>query len=430
MRIPADGGIPESIIKAKSGTLAFPQILPDGKSILYTAVAGTTQQSIMVQSLKSGEPKELFAGIGARYLPTGHIVYAVGNNLLAVPFDLDRLEVAGGSVPIVEGVFRTYTAQYAVSDSGTLVHIPRTTGAAALGRTLAWVDQMGKEEPLAASSNVYSFPKISPDWTRVALTAGIGANQDIWIWDLGRKTLTRLTFNKGIDRSPLWTLDGKRIAFVSSREGALDSFYWKAADGTGEDEKLGSVSGVRIIPSSWSADGKVLVFEGTVGTGTGFDIGVLSMEGDRKWRPLVQGEFTEANPQISPDGRWMAYLSNESGRTEIYVRPFPEVNSGKWQISTNGGQQPRWSPDNRELFYRNGDAMMGVAVETEPTFRAGLPKELFRSTYFSQYGHQWDISPDGKQFLMIKQPQSTGEVSAFGVPQRINIVLNWFEELK
>jgi Tol biopolymer transport system component len=153
------------------------------------------------------------------------------------------------------------------------------------------------------------------------------------------------------------------------------------------------------------------------------------MEGERVPKPLLKEKYTEANPQISPDGRWMAYLSGESGGAEVYVCPFPDVNKGKWQVSTNGGLEPRWSRDGREVFYRNGDAMMAVAVETAPTFRvAGIPKELFRGNYFSQYGHQWDLSRDGKRFLMIKEPEAAASTGSG--PRKINIVVNWFEELK
>jgi eukaryotic-like serine/threonine-protein kinase len=429
MRISANGGTPESLAKGKSNYVFHPNILPDGKSILYCALdVGFIKPRVMLYSLKSGESKELFAGEAIRYLPTRQIVYGLPDtsNIAAIPFDLKRLEVAGGQVPMVQDV-----GEIAISDSGTLVYTPGSTLDTTQGYTLMWVDRKGKAEPLAAPANIYSFPKISPDGTRVALSVETGGNQDIWIWDIARKILTRLTFNKGIDRSPIWTLDGKRIAFVSYREGASSSVYWRAADGTGDDEKLGSVSGGRTVLSSWSADGKAMVFEDYREATQLASIGMLSIEGDRKWKPLLQDEYTQANPQISPDGRWMAYFSMESGKAEIYVRPFPKVNSGKWQVSFGGGQEPRWSPDGRELFYRNGDAMMAVAVETAPTFKAGLPKELFRGNYSSYYGHSWDIRPDGKKFLMIQPPASTQAAPTAAAPRpKINIVVNWFEELK
>ena len=344
MRISANGGTPESLVKAESGVLlADPQVLPDGKSVLFTHLP--VPPKIMVQSLKSGVRKELLAGDGARYLPTGHLVYQLGNNLFGIAFDLDRLEVAGGPVPLVEGL-----RVWDISDSKTLIYVPGTASAAGPTRTLLWVNREGKEEPLAAPPNAYAGPKISSDGTRVALTVGPSQNQDIWIWDLVRKTMTRLTFDKKNNIGSIWTPDGKRIVYFSTREGPFGGVYWKAADGAGADEKLASAPDRYLLPWSWSSDGKTLVM--TEFSGGKHGIEMLSMEGDRLRKPLLQHEeYDEAQPKISPDGRWMAYMSNESGQNEIYVRPFPEVNKGRWQVSTSGGAAPLWSPNGRELFY-------------------------------------------------------------------------------
>jgi Tol biopolymer transport system component len=426
MRIPDKGGTPTSIIKGKAGILQFPQILPNGKSVLFEMYEAN---KIMVQSLESGEPKELLAGANPRYLPTGHIVYAEENNLFAVRFDQNKLEMTGGRVSLVEGVYLSdFCLQYTVSDSGTLAYIPGVTGKSVAARTLVWVDRNGKEEPLGAQPDAYRTPKISPDGTKVALTVGMGRNSNIWIWDLFRKTLSRLTYDKGEDSSPIWSPDGKRIVFASQREGAR-GIYWKAADGTGKIDKLSTGFHFFAGDISWSGDGKALVFMEVFNDSLSFiGIAQMLMEGDRASKPLLREKYVQANPQISPDGRWIAYMSEESGKNEIYVRPFPEVNSGKWPVSTSGGIEPRWSRDGRELFYRNGDAMMAVTVETKPTFKAGVPKELFRGTYFSTLGIHWDISPDGKRFLMIKE--SAGKTPAAAGPRKINIVLNWLEELK
>jgi len=333
--------------------------------------------------------------------------------------------VTGGSVPVVEGVISPL--HYAISDSGTLTYIPGSVLSAQ--RTLVWVDRKGKEQPLAAQPNDYHAPHISPDGTKIALEISTSTyRSNIWIWDLVRETMTRLTFNEA--HTPLWTLDGKRVAFVAGLDPSNSGVFWKAADGTGADEKISSVPGRLDAPWSWSSDGKILVtLEHS--SATGFDIGSLSMEGDYKWKPLLQEKYTELQPKISPDGRWMAYASDESGTYEIYVRPFPDVNRGRWQVSTSGGDTPLWSPNGRELFYRNGDAVMAVAVEAGQTFKCGKPEALFRGKYTALNGedaHTWDISPDGKQFLMMKEQgsaASTGEG-----PRKINIVLNWTEELK
>jgi serine/threonine-protein kinase len=233
--------------------------------------------------------------------------------------------------------------------------------------------------------------------------------------------MTRLTFTGST--YPLWTPDGKRIAFQSGIVGKA-AVYWKAADGTGEDERLGSEQLIQ-RPLSWSGDGKTLILVEQTVVGKAAYIGALSMEGDHKRRPLLQERHSDVAARISPDGRWMAFASDESAKYEVYVRPFPDVNKGKWQVSTSGGTGPLWSPDGRELFYRNGDSVMAVAVQTAPTFNPGKTEILFQGQYASG---GWDIHPDGKRFLMIKEVASTSPEA--GGPRRINVVVNWFEELK
>jgi Tol biopolymer transport system component len=375
----------------------------------------------------------LFPGDNAWYLPTKHIVYALANTLCAVPFHLDTFQIAGRPVQMIEGVFRgsaLYPPIFAVSDAGTLIYLPETTGAAATGRILAWVDMKGKEELLAAPPNAYSDPKISPDGKRIALSIATSSNTNIWIWDLVREALTRLTFDASLDAAPLWTRDGKRIFFASIRGGTY-GVYWKASDGAGDVEQLGGVPAIgNLFPQTWSGDGNSLILMQYI---TGTDIGAVSMEGERKWRLLLKEKYNEYNAQISPDAKWMAYTSDESGLREVFACPFPDVESGgRWQVSTGGGDCPLWSPDGRDLFYRNGDATMSVDVETDPAFKPGKPEALFRGAYYNPGTGIafWDISPDGKRFLMIKQPASTDAASAAGSPRKINVVVNWTQELK
>ena len=439
MRVSSNGGNPEILIPSEGNTLISPQIMPDRKSVIFTIYQNGEFQ-IVVQSLESGERKVLVeGGCSNKYLSTGHLIYVIGNNLFAVPFDADKLEVTGGPVSLVEGIYRmaVFAPQYAVSDSGALIYYPAFSGAAGVPaqRTLVWVDREGKEEPISAQPNAYGSPRISPDGTKVALVANTGGNQDIWIWDLVRKTLTRLTFDDAADWSPIWTPDGEKIVFRSARK---EGIYWKAADGTGNVEHLGSVPNRQSVPQSLSSDGKTLLLEELTGGGTGlnFDIGAMSMEGDHERRPLLEEKYAEVEPRISPDGRWMAYQSNESGQGEVYVRPYPEVDSGgRWQISTNGGGSPLWSPDGQELFYSNNGTVMVVSIKIDPAFTLDTPQILFRGTFYSTAFLQvdfanWDISHDGKRFLMIKPDESTDEEFATEVPRKINIVLNWFEELK
>jgi serine/threonine protein kinase len=434
MRVSGNGGTPESLVKTKSASSVYPHILPDRKSVLYTDSAGATHGIIMVHSLESGETKELFPGFAVGYLPTGHIIYGLPNddNLYAIPFDPDTLKVKGGPVPIVEGVMG-HGVQCAVSDAGTLVYMPGTMGGASGAElTPVWVDRKGKEEPIAADPDNYLFPSISPDGTKVALTVGFGSNEeDIWIYDLVHKNRTRLTFDEANDRFPLWAPDGKRIAFMSVRD-EKPGIYWRKADGTGTDELLAAESGVAFFPRSWSDDGKMLIYVENIG-GTNPDIGAISMEGDHAKKQLLHDKHMEVDPRISPDGRWMVYSCNESGQYEVYVRPYPEVDGGKWQVSTDGGVWPLWSPDGRELFYRSGDKYMGVPLKTEPSFSFETPNLLFQGTYVipsTSFLSNWDISPDGKRFLMIKQLTAAGSESTSAGPSKINIVLNWFEELK
>jgi serine/threonine protein kinase len=428
MSIPANGGRAEAILRGKLPIL--PQILPGRKTVLYTEPTSNTQGKIVVQPLKSGKPKELFAAYGgARYLSTGHIVYRTGNTLFAVPFDLKRMETTGGPVPVVEGA-----REAVISDSGTLVYIPGNAVAATPALNLVWVNREGKEQPLSAPVNSYGYPsnsspRISPDGTRVALTFSTGANENIWIWDLVRERMTRLTFDEGENGWPLWSPDSKRIVY-RSRDHEINR---RAADGSGEVERFGSLPDQNIPgPFCWSADKKTFLSWDLNLSPLQTDITMISLEGGLVRKPLFQEKYNKDHPQISPEGRWLAYASAESGQNEVYVRPFPEVNKGRWQVSMDGGNGPLWSPHGRELFYRNGDSVMAVPVETEPTFKPGKPKVLFRGTYFSDNIGQgvlprWDISPDGKRFLMMKE---SGKASTGEAPRKINIVLNWLEELK
>ena len=289
-------------------------------------------------------------------------------------------------------------------------------------RQLVWVDREGHEEELAADLRPYRWPRISPDGARVAITIRDSGNEDVWIYDLTRNTPTRLTFDPAAGGG-LWTPDGRRVVFRSPRHGGEPNLYWKAADGTGQVERL-TRSPNHQFPGSFSPDGKRLAFV-EINPKTSYDLHVLSMEGERSSKPLLQTQFNEGQAAISPDGRWMAYTSEETGRREVYVRPFPKVEEGRWQISREGGNAPVWGPRGRELFYRSGDAMMVVRVETEPTFMFGTPEVLFTGSYYTGAGRSYDISPDGQRFLMMKEVEQTDETRT-----ELIIVQNWFKELQ
>jgi serine/threonine-protein kinase len=425
LKVSADGGTPETLImpKNKEG-LYHPRLLPDGKSVLFTV--GPSPYKIAIQSLESHERNVLFDGDCAWYVPTGHLVYASGKDLFAVPFDLGRLRVAGERVALGESVHRrssTQTPQFSLSSSGTLVYMPPKGNGVNL-RNLVWVDREGKEEPLAAPVKAYSNPQISPDGKRIALAIDAGENTNIGIWDIDRGGLGMLTTDSFPNQRPLWAANSKWIVFASNRIGYY-GIYRKRSDGAGEVEQIGLVPGQwNGFPASWSGDGtRIILWYIT----SSFDIGELPIGSDRTFKPLLTTKANEIFPQISPDGRWMAYASDESGKFEVYVRSFPDVERGeRIPISTNGGTCPLWSRDGRELFYHNEDAVMAVSMETKPTFRPGIPKRLFAAKDYAAL--QWDVSSDGKRFLMTKEVRPSAS-SGQGF-RKINVILNWFEELK
>jgi Tol biopolymer transport system component len=276
MRVSANGGTPEILVKLTGDYLVCPQILPDGKTLLFSQITADKSQ-IKVQSLESGEQRVLFDGDCAQYVPTGHIVYMIRNNLLALPFDLGSLEATGGSVPIIEGILRAgsiYAPQFAFSASGTLVYMPGGLRNA-VKSNLVWVDREGKEEPLGVMPDPYEDPRISPDGDRIAYSIAGDGNEDIWIYDLARGTKTRLTFDEANDFLPIWTPDNKRIIFCSERAGR-QSIFWKTADGTGKVEQIASVSDGWIWPKSLSMDGNTIFFgEGITGDTSGYNIGMF-----------------------------------------------------------------------------------------------------------------------------------------------------------
>lgn len=346
--------------------------------------------------------------------------------LFAVQFDADKLEVKGGPVPLVQNIAIYGSAKYAVSDSGVLVYRFGYGAGTQSNRLLVWVDRTGKEEAIPAPPRVYAYAHLSPDGTRVALDIRDQEN-DIWIWDLARKTLSRLTFDPGLNRGPIWTPDGKKVAFSAERDGS-ENAYWQVADGSGSQELLAKIPNKSILPQAFSPDGKLLLFDDNPSS-IPRHINVIGV-GNNEPKRLLSGASNDSNPQISPNGRWIAYESLESGRGEVYVRPFPDVNAGRWQISTDGGTRPLWNANGRELFYYvPGGTMMAVPVETAQSFKAGSPQVIFKGAYAVGWaGRQYSVTPDGKRFLMIKEAAlNSGSNPA---QTQINVVVNWFDELK
>jgi len=442
-RVSASGGEPELLVALNrdqgENALVWPQFLPGGESILFTLVEGGTQYHLKMMSLETGEQRTVLENARqAQYLTTGHLIYeqAGTGTLMVVPFDPARIEVTGDPVPVVQQVRNAAQSGYVdftISEEGTLVYVPGGESTAHNHR-LVWVDRDGTETLVTEEEKDYRVPRISPDGKFISLSIGDpGANNQVWIYDLEAESMSRLTFEEERSGSSVWSPDSKWLIFQSGGQGE-GGLVRQPADRSLPQERLTSTreTGGRQMPNSWSSDGKFLVFnEARSGlTGT-WDIGILPLEGDGEPEYIIASDIFECCPKFSPDGKWLAYVSNETGTRQIYVRPFPvQAGEVKWLISEDvGGGQPVWSPDGSELFYRSGDRTMVASIQTQgQTLTAGSPKVLFEGQYVSHSqppGYQYyDISPDGKRFLMLKEEELS---EAQG---QINVVLNWFEELK
>jgi serine/threonine-protein kinase len=426
-RVPDGGGTPEPLTRLEKGvaTHRWPAFLPGGEALLFnygTTSGNFENQQVAVQPVATGERRNVVQhGMSPTFAPSGHLLYAQRGSLMAAPFDPRRLAVTGTAVPVVEGVLQASTgaSQYSISASGSLVYVPGGVDSAQL--RLVWVTRNGVEQAVAAPARGFAYPRLSPDGRRLAVGVADPGTQ-LWVYEFARETLARLTLEGDLSALPAWTPDGTRIAFTSKSDGPLNIF-WRLTDGSGGPERL-TTSEYNHTPMSWSPDGQLLAF-GEVNPDTGFDILVLRM-GDRTAQPFLRSPFNESTPRFSPDARWLAYASDESGRQEIYVQPYPGP-GGKWPISAEGGREPVWSRDGRELFYRSGDKVMAVAITTAPGFVAGKPRVLFAGPYEPTVFTvaNYDVSPDGQRFLMLRRSEQ-----AAAAPTQINVVLNWFEELR
>jgi len=437
LRVDAEGGEPEVITtQADEATHIHPRLLQDGKTLLFGTRGENSRDwkssTIVAQSLSTGERSTLVTeGSDARYAPSGHLVFMRHGDLVAAPFDPDRLELTGPPIVVHENVrhaenavnsgAETSSGQFSISENGTLAHI---SGGVWPSRECApvWVDRDGQEEPLNIPPGTYFGMRVSPDGRRVAVPCRVNENRQLWIFDTTRETFSRLTLGEENEHGPLWTPDGERIAYQAGTSKEW-SIQWRASNGSDDAEQLTTLSG---MPASWTPDGETLVFvhlaEGN------WDIWVQRLDGEV--RPLIESPYSETCPTVSPDGRWLAFQADYTGRPEVYVTSFPEPGS-RTQVSADGGFSPAWMPDGGGLCFRgsrmpNGDQpMMIVDAGFRGGFSAGQPRELFSGRFFRGIPlRAYDISPDGRRFLMCKSLEQDYERVG-----EINLTLNWFTEL-
>ena len=435
MRVSAGGGSPEILtapdVSKGELTYRWPEILPGGKAVLFVIanaqdIGSFSESKIVAMRLDTREKKILpILGTYPRYSPSGHLLFERDGRVFAVAFDPHRLEVTGQPVPVLDGVKtspNSGAADFAVSDTGSLVYLPEN--AYIHDGQIVWVDRKKQVKELAAPARHYGSPHISPDGQRIAVAIPSGSSgSDVWVYEIPHGTLTRLTFDEH-SSAPIWSPDGKRIAFATTRPTG-PAILVKPADGSGAEETLVAGESLILVPTSWSSDGKFLAYW-AVGSATGRDIWIAPLTGERKPQPFLQTKFNEMQARFSPDSRWIAYQSEESGRYEVYVQPFPGP-GGKWQISTNGGTTPVWAQNGRELFYMSSGNFMSVSVTAQPTFSASTPRIVADYPPFLMgrlSNGVYDVSADGQRFLFVRANVENGP------PDEVRVVLNWTEELK
>ena len=423
MGVPGGGGEARVLVGrapgAGGGLGNYPDFLPDGKTLLVTSTTAETvladQRVIEAVTLATGARKTVVRGGSfGRYLPSGHVVFLRAGTLMAVPFDAKNLEVKGPAVPVIEGVRESVIGYGAFSCSrdGTCVYVPG--GIDGSKRSVVMVDRAGTVQPIALSSQSYGQPRFSPQGDKLVFWLE-RSRCDVLVFDLARGSSTLLNLASD-SHFPLWIADGKRIAYIANRSTGYNLFA-KAADGSGSEEQLAALGVGPIAPFAWSGRDNLIAYA------DGGDIWLQQLSSDQKPRRFIESRYQETTPAFSPDGRWLAYVSDESGRSEVYVQSFPGP-GGKYSISINGGSEPVWAKSGRELFFRDGDRMMVTEISTEPSFTASKPRILFVGAFFRSNSRiNYDVSPDGNRFVMTKD----GDQAAEG---QINVIVNWFDELK
>ena len=444
MRVASAGGTPEPLTTLAPGeqTQRWPQVLPGSRGVIYTSsntIGNYTDGTIVFQPLPSGPRRVLIqGGYFGRYSASGHLVYVHDGALFAAPFDIARLEVTGQSVPVLEDIgvgITNGSAQFAASSTGTLAYVGQSsTNNAAL---IVWVDRNGKTTPIRRTPSDWSNIQFSPDGQRLAVDISDGKQTDVWVYDWARDALTRVTLDPGEHWMPVWTPDARHLTFRWNQPGGAPNLYWRRADGGGDDQRL-TTSPTSQYSGAWHPSGKTLAFP--VASNTGSDLLLLPMDGDEAsaWQPGKPTTFlsghADSSPAFSPDGRWIAYQSNESGPNQIYVRPFPGP-GGKWMISTDGGTFPVWSRARKELLYAGPDnrIMMVTYTASGDTFTADKPRPWADTRFLPRprgfggaAGRPFDLHPDGERVAIAP----VRENDRIEKQDKLVFIFNFFDELR
>ena len=439
-RVSANGGTAESLISLRDGERGCcPQILPGGDWVLFVVLPDNAILSagqVVAQSRATGERRVLVDGArDVRYVPSGHLVFGRGTTLFAQPFDSQRLRMSGAPTPVLDRVANSgnFPAMHvAVSSTGTLVYA--TAGNLTDGTSLVQVARDGTRSSLTDIAGAARLPRFSPEGLRVAYSASGDTNSldssDLWVVDVTRGARTPVTFKGNNGSYAIWTRDGTRLTFADGR-GLLNRLLWTLADGSGGTETLQDV-GTRKFPTSWSPDGKALAYY-VGGLNSTRDLWILKVDGDQRTpSAFVETQYDERGAIFSPDGHWIAYVSNKSGQDEIYARPYPGP-GGEVTISVGGGQEPVWAPSGRELFYRHEGTLLAAPIQqAASSLIVRPPTRVFDDPYMRDTAAgggaaNYDVSPDGQRFVMVQQLRPANETTQ---PVRLQVILNWTEELK
>ncbi len=427
-RVSAEGGTPEPVSHLDEGagemSHRWPLLLPARKVLLYQSMDTSERSRIVSQSLSTGERKTLIErGEGPRLAPSGHLLFTIQDSLWAVPFDARNVRVEGSPIEMLEkplghakGAVAAGRLDVSVNGALATLHHLRQGSDSILWR----VERSGHASPISDLRRAFHWPRFSPDGQRLAVSIGDDTGSSIWVYDVPRRSLTRVTFDGHQNEGAIWAPDGRRLLYRSNRTGPFNLFV-QPADGSGNAEPL-VTSETDLFAGSWSPDGRALIFQ-EESYAHGPDIWVQPLTGRRTRRPIANSAFGEWDGVFSPDGRLVAFTSMESGRLEVYVQPYPGL-GGKRQVSNEGGNSPVWSRSGRELFYLNGDKMMAASISHRGGITLGKPEVLFEGDYaFAGHLANYDVTPDDRAFVMIR-----GEGKKPWM--QLNVVLNWSEELK